>query len=89
MESEIPYWQNNNNNKGKSKYLSQFVGKNCSICIIKGIILPPSDSYTNSINAILEGYDDSFLYVSYTDKKKRKYKSLIDLNSITSITIVE
>ena len=92
MEKETPHWENNNNynnNISKSKYLSQFVGKNCCFFLTKLIFLPSYDNYeTRKIDAFFEGYDEYFIHITYTAKKK-KYKSIIDINTIISITTQE
>ena len=92
MEKETPYWVNNNNynnNISKSKYLSQYIGKNCAISLKEGIFLPSYAGYLNKIiNVFFEGYDDYFIHITYTVKKK-KFKGIIDINNIISIVTQE
>ena len=91
MDDETPHWEinNNNYNKTKSKYLTQYVGKNCYISLNAGVYFPSLDSFaTKKVNATIEGYDDYFLHIAYTVKKK-KYKGIIDITNVIGIVIEE
>ena len=100
MEDETPYWESNNKNDNNninnndtnkiSTYLSKFVGKSCLISFKNAITFPElkrSFDITpiSNINATILGYDNHFLFIEYTGKKK-KFNSLIDINCICAIS---
>ena len=99
MEDETPYWESNNKNYNNTNnndinknyiYLSKFVGKNCLISFKCAITFPElKNSFditpVGSIKAIILGYDNHFLFIKYTAKKKN-FNSLIDINSIAAIS---
>ncbi len=88
-KEETPHWESKSNNNLNSIYLSKFIGKCCDISFEKGVIIPPisKGSRIYIMQATILGYDSSYLFVEFFQKKK--YTSILKINNIDGITCPE
>ena len=77
----------------ESKFLSNFIGKNCFISFHGEHYIPLLNERKRFINAILNGYDSISIYVSFAIASKnnapKKYSYIFELDDIEAIGVEE
>ena len=88
-EEETPHWKNT---KISSKLLSKFVGKNCHISFKKSFYFLPYEQFRYHTNAIINEYDNTYIYATINNTIKvkketitKKYSYLFEIDNIYAI----
>ena len=84
-EKESPYWEDKY--KINSKYVKEFIGKNCHISFKKPIALSFYSKFdVRELKVKIKGYDGYFLNVLIPDEK---YSCLLAIDNISAISSEE